>query len=172
MKKIFFYWKSFYTFAKKLIQIFAPDLVSPQQWLYADLLTPILFPSSSTSSDKLDSLMVGSRSQVKGSNTNETLKDTFHDSPVFLNGINETFNETEMGSNKTLSRRKRFSEVDSSEPGDQVSGNSSSSEMSEIWKNLEYLENDPNAFFKPSKLMNLVSGDRGFCIICLMLYKR
>ena len=60
-----------------------------------------------------------------------------------------------------LNRTKRWSEGEAVASDDEA--NSSSIDASEIMKNLAYLENDPNAAFKPSSAFFslLTGGNRG-----------
>lgn len=79
--------------------------------------------------------------------------------------MNETlFNQT-LGvlnnSNETLARYRRFALAELNSTGNSSDQNESI-EMSELLKNLEYLENDPNVAIKPSSgILGLLGADRG-----------
>lgn len=145
-----------YTFGKKLVQIFAPNMVTAQQWIYADFLAPILF----TPSNKGESTLIntGGRSDVRNDlQSNETKPEnieqiiknyTYDKLDNFNNSIVDSVN---------LTRSKRT-------PAsiDKYMGSSSTNE--DVIKNLAFLENDPNAVFKPSSpFFHLLTGSNRGC---------
>lgn len=122
-------------------------MVSSQQWMYADFLAPILFPTTSHSS-----ISIGGRSELPSENLNET--NLTNTEEFGLNFRNESLSYVE-----GLNRTKRWAD----EENEDIRNNSA--DVSEVMKNLAFLESDPNAAFKPSSaFFNLMAGgDRGFC---------
>lgn len=148
-------------------------MISEQQWMYADFLAPILFPNSSPNGAGIN---IGGRSEVAKNET--TTNDTnIQDEAIILSNLmgavisdlsssNQT-NQSGIGISSSvlteiLNRTKRWSEDEATASGDDE-GNSSSIDASEVMKNLAYLENDPNAAFKPSSAFFslLTGGNRG-----------
>lgn len=124
-----------------------PNTVSAQQWTYADILVPLLLP-------KLDSFSARTLLhpiELQDKETNSMSFGKYNDGiRVFHDAANVTMtNSTSFLEliNGTVARVKRFLDSNFTLEND---SNSSSSEMNEVLKNLEYLENDPNAAFKPS----------------------
>lgn len=120
-------------------------MVSSQQWMYADFLAPILFPTTSHSS-----ISIGGRSELASVHLNES---NFTNTEVFdeimrMNFTNESYVES-------LNRTKRWADDED---------RNNSADVSEYMKNLAFLENDPNAAFKPSSAFFslMTGGDRGF----------
>lgn len=152
-----------YSLGKKLIQIFAPNMVSAQQWMYADFLAPILFPTP----NKMDGFInIGGRSDMNSPTTNNN-NNNETDWEYEASLLNQTYqaglsNETSLfDENNNQTRLKRSALLNENE---EASTNNSSGMMDDdVMKNLAYLENDPNAFFKPSSpFFSLLTGsDRG-----------
>lgn len=155
-------------------------MISEQQWMYADFLAPILFPNSSPNGAGIN---IGGRSEVaKNETTNNNTK--IQDEAIILSNLMGAV-ISDLSSNQTnqsgigipssvlteiLNRTKRWSEGEAAASDDE--GNSSSIDASEIMKNLAYLENDPNAAFKPSSAFFslLTGGNRGISKITIFSF--
>ena len=129
-------------------------MVSSQQWMYADFLAPILFPTSHHTP-----ISIGGRSELPSLNLNETNQTNTEEFDNKLISMMNFSNETDVYV-ESLNRTKRLAEEESD-------ARNSSADMSEVMKNLAFLENDPNAAFKPSSAFFslMTGGDRGFILV-------
>jgi hypothetical protein len=151
--------------SKKLLEIFAPDLVSPQQWVYVDLLAPIILPSLDRTKNTYyqTSPIVVARSEVDDDDDNFTNQSTTIDyvtASMVGNNISNLTTTLDLGHTETL-RRKRLVDSSNFTTMSEQQTTESPVQFDEVLKNLAYLQNDPNAAIKPSTFLDFVTNERG-----------
>jgi hypothetical protein len=92
---------SFYTFGKKLVQIFSPDLMTPQQWIYIDILAPLLLP-------RLDNKLKPQTSSSTSLSSSEEEDEESDENAVNPSADAWNFTDRHLFSSTHLKRRRSF----------------------------------------------------------------
>lgn len=114
--------------------------------MYADILAPILLPTLTSRFESTVPRTVTEPSPLEASILNTTNISSLINDEFTANTSNISL-EIDPKTNETVKYQRLKRQLEASKSNDK---NENSVELNDVLKNLEFLENDPNAFIKPS----------------------